>query len=116
MKTVCAALHSLCGLCRSRSFRELCGGAPLSPTPSGVAAAHTPPRVGYFPVYHFGNGSQDGENPRAALINVNGTLYGTTADGGASDHGTVFYLTPSGTEERVYSFKGGSADGGRRTS
>jgi uncharacterized repeat protein (TIGR03803 family) len=112
MKTLCVALQTLAS-CAAAAVFVSCSGAPLTPSPRGVTAAQTPPRVGYFPVYHFGNGSEDGENPRAALINVNGTLYGTTAYGGTSDYGTVFYLTPSGTEMRVYSFKGGSADGGR---
>ena len=36
----------------------------------------------------------DGAVPRAGLLNVNGTLYGTTAAGGSSKAGTVFSLTP----------------------
>jgi uncharacterized repeat protein (TIGR03803 family) len=54
-------------------------------------------------------GAPDGKKPFARLTNVNGTLYGTTADGGSSgcDCGTVFRVTP-GTEAVVYSFKGGS--------
>jgi uncharacterized repeat protein (TIGR03803 family) len=44
-------------------------------------------------VYSFGGGS-DGVRPRAGLINVGGTLYGTTEGGGASNRGTVFAVTP----------------------
>lgn len=44
-------------------------------------------------LYSFAGGS-DGANPDAALVDVNGTLYGTTSDGGRHDHGTVFALTP----------------------
>jgi len=44
-------------------------------------------------LYSFLGGS-DGENPQAGLINVGGTLYGTTANGGASGNGTVFKITP----------------------
>jgi uncharacterized repeat protein (TIGR03803 family) len=44
------------------------------------------------------------------LIDVNGTLYGTTENGGASNHGTVFKVSTSGSEHVVYSFKG-SPDG-----
>jgi len=53
----------------------------------------------------------DGERPQAGLINLKGTLYGTTYNGGASNYGTVFSITTSGTETVLYSFKGGSGDG-----
>jgi uncharacterized repeat protein (TIGR03803 family) len=62
-------------------------------------------------LYSFKGGSGDGEYPSAGLINVNDTLYGTTAGGGANKAGTVFEVTPSGTETVLYSFKGGSGDG-----
>jgi len=62
-------------------------------------------------LYSFKGGSGDGENPDAGLINVKGTLYGTTQSGGANDDGTVFSITPSGAETVLYSFKGGSGDG-----
>jgi uncharacterized repeat protein (TIGR03803 family) len=42
-------------------------------------------------VHSFGNGT-DGANPYAALIDVKGTLYGTTANGGAHGYGTVYSL------------------------
>src|SRR5689334_9439977 len=42
----------------------------------------------------------------AALINVNGTFYGTTESGGAYGNGTVFTMSPKGTEQVQYSFKG----------
>ena len=79
------------------------------------------------PLYSFAAGS-DGASPYAAVIfGPNGTLYGTTADGGARGDcgadgcGTVFNLTPSATvcktalcpwtETVLYRFDGGS-DGG----
>ncbi|MGO4885857.1 MAG: choice-of-anchor tandem repeat GloVer-containing protein [Bryobacteraceae bacterium] len=40
-----------------------------------------------------------------------GNFYGTTAGGGAWGPGTVFKLSPAGTETVLYSFTGG-ADGG----
>jgi uncharacterized repeat protein (TIGR03803 family) len=59
-------------------------------------------------LYSFGSGSEDGEYPEAGLINVNGTLYGTTAYGGTSgDYGTVLSVTTTGTEKVLYSFGGG---------
>jgi uncharacterized repeat protein (TIGR03803 family) len=48
----------------------------------------------------------DGQYPDATLLDVSGTLYGTTFGGGArGSFGTVFALDPStGTETVVYSF------------
>jgi|HubBroStandDraft_5_1064220.scaffolds.fasta_scaffold18820_2 uncharacterized repeat protein (TIGR03803 family) len=62
-------------------------------------------------LYSFKGGLVDGENPEAALLNVKGTLYSTTQQGGANSGGTVFKITTSGAETVLYSFKGGSADG-----
>jgi uncharacterized repeat protein (TIGR03803 family) len=35
-------------------------------------------------------GGKDGEGPTSGLLDVNGTLYGTTELGGAYNRGTVF--------------------------
>ncbi len=40
----------------------------------------------------------------ARLLNVNGTLYGTTAYGGVNRAGTVFSITRGGTEKVLHSF------------
>ncbi len=61
-------------------------------------------------LYAF-SGSGDGRFPISGLVNVNGTLYGTTTSGGANGDGTVFSITTSGKEAVIYSFKGGSGDG-----
>ena len=59
-------------------------------------------------VYSF-QGGPDGDRPEAGLINVGGTLYGTTSAGGAYDHGTVFsYNSTTGVESVLYSFRGGT--------
>jgi len=62
-------------------------------------------------LYHFAGGS-DGANPTGDLLNVNGTLYGTTVEGGTGceNHGcgTVYTVTTSGTEKVLYRFSGGS--------
>jgi uncharacterized repeat protein (TIGR03803 family) len=51
----------------------------------------------------------DGANPQSgSLTYVNGTLYGTTLHGGASNYGTVFAVSTSGTERVLYSFRGGT--------
>lgn len=66
-------------------------------------------------VYAF-KGGADGATPSGALLNVGGTLYGTTSGGGNtgcgnSGCGTVFKLNPTtGVETVLYTFTGG-ADG-----
>jgi uncharacterized repeat protein (TIGR03803 family) len=62
-------------------------------------------------LYSFGGGT-DGVSPVAGLIDVKGTLYGTTEAGGADNYGTVFSVNPTtGTETVLYTF-GGGTDGG----
>jgi uncharacterized repeat protein (TIGR03803 family) len=61
-------------------------------------------------VYRFQGYPNDGAHPLGGLVNLNGTLYGTTRDDGASGYGTVFSVTTSGTETVLYSFHG-SIDG-----
>lgn len=61
-------------------------------------------------VLHSFGGGTDGEYPASGLIDVNGTLYGTTAAGGNSGCygygcGTVFSVDPdTGAETVLYSF------------
>ena len=64
-------------------------------------------------LYSFGAPlSGDGSSPRGRLaMDAAGNLYGTTFEGGAHYVGTVFEVTPSGTETILYSFTGGT-DGG----
>lgn len=46
-----------------------------------------------------------GKNPDAGLIQAtSGYLYGTTYNGGANSHGTVFNMSPAGTLTTLYSF------------
>ncbi len=45
-------------------------------------------------VLHVFSGGSDGVNPLAGLIDVGGTLFGTTSAGGAGNLGTVFAITP----------------------
>ena len=55
---------------------------------------------------------QDGAEPQAGLVqDANGNLYGTAVIGGQYGHGTVFEVSPGGTESVLYNFTGG-ADGG----
>ncbi len=77
-------------------------GTIFSVTPSG--AEHV--------LYAFKGGS-DGSGPEASLIALNGTLYGATILGGGSGCGgsgcgTVFAVSPTGSEHVVYAFAGGT--------
>ena len=58
----------------------------------------------------------DGANPSAGVIrDTNGNLYGTTANGGASDAGVVYELDATGHESVLHAFTGG-ADGANPSS
>lgn len=65
----------------------------------------------YQVVYRFPRNGHRGANPDASLIDVNGAFYGTTTNGGAHGHGTIFSVTANGTEKVLYSFRGGGYDG-----
>ncbi len=62
-------------------------------------------------LHSFVGGKREGKFPYAALINFNGTLYGTTYNGGGNNRGTVFKIALSGSETVLHSFKGGTEDG-----
>jgi uncharacterized repeat protein (TIGR03803 family) len=83
---------------KCRNGRNGCGKV-FSITPSGTEK-----------VLHSFRGGSDGAGPTAPLIDVNGTLYGTTAGGGAYGGGTVFSITLSGKEKVLHSF-GNETDG-----
>ena len=57
---------------------------------------------------HSFAGGTDGSYPGAGLIEVDGTLYGTTFSGGSAGFGTVFSISTSGAETVVHDFAGGS--------
>lgn len=64
--------------------------------------------VGYKSIFSFKfDSTTSGSFPQGALLNLKGTLYGTTQGGGAHSVGTVFTLTPAGAQKILYSFKGG---------
>jgi uncharacterized repeat protein (TIGR03803 family) len=66
-------------------------------------------------IYRFSGGSGDGSGPVGGLLGVNGTLYGVTQHGGGTgcDYGcgTVYSISPAGTETVLHKFTGGAADG-----
>ncbi len=69
--------------------------------------------VGKETVLHsFAGGTLDGCDPQqGVVIDKAGNLYGTTAECGASNNGTVFKLTPNGKLVWLYSFTGGAYGG-----
>lgn len=73
------------------------------------------PTTGAETVLYAFKGGRDGAEPTAGLVEVNGTLYGTTAFGGSATKcdgggcGTVFSFNPTtSTETVIYAFKGGN--------
>jgi uncharacterized repeat protein (TIGR03803 family) len=86
----------------SKAFSPVTGfGTVFSITPSGKET-----------IVHAFVRSREGWWPEAPLLNVNGTMYGTTCGGGAihrtkyfGGYGTAFTITPSGYEHAIYSFQ-----------
>ena len=72
-----------------------------------------------YKVLHKFGSFPDAQSPEAGLVfDSAGNLYGTTFNGGTSDVGAVYELSPGSsgwTEKVIYSFTGG-ADGGRPVS
>jgi uncharacterized repeat protein (TIGR03803 family) len=61
-------------------------------------------------LYSFGTGT-DGATPIGGVhLDAAGNLYGTTSLGGANGYGTIFEVTPGGTESILHSFQ--NADDG----
>lgn len=68
-------------------------------SPSGCGTIYEVTTAGSESILHSFRSGTDGARPSASLTNVNGTLYGTTTDGGLESCrddacGTVFALTP----------------------
>jgi uncharacterized repeat protein (TIGR03803 family) len=87
------------------------GGACSSGTGSGGTVFSATTKGKEKVLHSFGQGS-DGAGPRANLVAVNGTLYGTTYYGGkgscSGGCGTIFSVTTKGKEKVLYNFAGGS--------
>lgn len=67
---------------------------------------------GTFSVLYGFTGATDGGNPGTNLVlDSSDNLYGITTSGGAYTFGTVFKVTPSGTESVLYSFNANGKDG-----
>ena len=65
-------------------------------------------------LHKFGETHHDGKNPYGSLLLVGDRLYGTTANGGDNDMGTVFVINTSGNNyQRLYSFGAHNGDGSK---
>jgi uncharacterized repeat protein (TIGR03803 family) len=88
------------GLVNGQSFRPA--------APSRNAEHRTATSASYKVLYRFGARPGDAEGPWAGLLNVNGTLYGTTFLGGDHGVGTVYSISTTGAEAVLHSFGAGS--------
>ncbi|MGC1380064.1 MAG: choice-of-anchor tandem repeat GloVer-containing protein [Candidatus Baltobacteraceae bacterium] len=114
MKT---GVMSHCALCIAvAALLAGCGALPLSLS-SGqhdmlpMGAHRSPSTSSYQILYSFGrhpNPFHDlgGANPGGGLIDVGGTLYGTTEFGGYQDNGVVYSITTTGSKKVLYRFRG----------
>jgi uncharacterized repeat protein (TIGR03803 family) len=94
------------------------GGGSGCQSSGGCGTVFKITKAGAEQVIYTFKGGKDGNSPVAGLVDVSGTLYGTTFDGGslrAADCydrcGTVFGITTAGVKTVLYRFKGGK-DGG----
>ena len=84
----------------------------LAPHVQNARASYVagPPTPTYTIIYTF-KGGADGSAPMAQLVNVNGTLFGTTSAGGTNFDGTVYSITTGGAEKVLYRFGSKPNDG-----
>jgi uncharacterized repeat protein (TIGR03803 family) len=100
---VAAALLAGCGVLRqAQDDMQPPIGVPGAVPHDSAFAART--STNYNVLHRFLDGA-DGAQPFATLIDVHGTLYGTTKDGGTAHDGMIFSVTPSGIEKPLYSVK-----------
>jgi uncharacterized repeat protein (TIGR03803 family) len=108
-----AALFASCGSSQS----PIVVPAPSAQTlRAGDIAHHSTTTSSYQVLHRFGglrhvDPDRWGAIPEATLIDVGGTLYGTTAAGGTSDVGTVYSVSTTGEKKTLYSFGASSSDG-----
>ncbi|MGB6519276.1 MAG: choice-of-anchor tandem repeat GloVer-containing protein [Candidatus Cybelea sp.] len=88
-------------------------GKPKCSFGFGCGMVYSISTTGILNVLHQFTAGSDGANPATGLVDVNGTLYGTTNEGGGSGCGgsgcgTVYSVRPGGAEKVLYRFSGGS--------
>jgi uncharacterized repeat protein (TIGR03803 family) len=96
-------------------------GSPSATCPQGCGTVFKVASSGVITVlYSFGASPVDGQNPSGALVLASdGNFYGTTSAGGSANAnckvangcGTLYRITPGGTETLLYSFGTSPSDG-----
>src|SRR5437899_12873217 len=82
------------------------------PSNNGVIFALTKDGQTFTLLHTFGATHHDGKNPYGSLLLVGDQLYGTTANGGDKDLGTVFLINTDGHNyQPLYSFGGKTNNG-----
>lgn len=113
MKSVALLNLALCATALLAGCGELVPSAQTSLAGRGSHASST--TLAYRVLHRFGGlrhkVRDTGSFPLGGLTNVNGTLFGTTGDGGTGGVGTVYSISPTGEKKTLYNFRGGGADG-----
>jgi uncharacterized repeat protein (TIGR03803 family) len=89
-------------------------GTTLECGAHGLGTIFKVSKDGVFTLLHsFAGGSKDGANPELGnlIADTKGNLYGVTGNGGPSQNGVVFRLSPAGKLVVLHAFKGGTTDG-----
>lgn len=110
----------LASACIAVPMLQGCGGSSTPPVANtlGATAQRPADSSSQYRVLSAFTKLDGGVHPASGLIDVNGTLYGTTSGGGDSNCppapfcGTVYSMTLDGVQHVLYKFKGGS-DGER---
>ncbi len=84
---------------------RIAGGGALPGGSLTDAAFRTSPESANLVTLYSFKGEMSGGEPQASLVNVKGTLYGTTSSYGAG-YGTVFAISPLGKFRTVHKFTG----------
>jgi uncharacterized repeat protein (TIGR03803 family) len=103
----CAAAAMLVGCGGSQPPIDSTGSTRQTPALASAQSASHHLSASYQQVYRF-HPPFDGTRPAAGLLDVNGTLYGTTGAGGLRGKGTIYRITTSGAHKALYRFRGGS--------
>lgn len=107
-----AALLGGCGVLRQAQddMQPPIGAPGAIPQAAAIAPARSAAHrlsASYQQLFRF-HPPKNGTHPTAALLHVNGAMYGTTTTGGLSHKGTVYQISTSGVEKALYRFRGGS--------